>query len=151
MAGGAAALRAPRAAQVPLATAEPASVRGLLIGVALGLWAAGDIVWTIAYQDLDSPPFPSVADYLWLAVRTDPDAPKHQGISILIVDTSDPGYSWTPIITADGSPSTLRRTSTPGRRPRSRHRGGRPSGRPSIGQHEVPPAHFGSRDRGQRL
>ncbi|TNM43336.1 acyl-CoA dehydrogenase [Nocardioides albidus] len=43
------------------------------------------------------------ADYLWLAVRTDPDAPKHQGISILIVDTKDPGYSWTPIITADGS------------------------------------------------
>lgn len=43
------------------------------------------------------------ADYVWLAVRTDPDAPKHKGISILIVDTSDPGYSWTPIITADGS------------------------------------------------
>ncbi len=43
------------------------------------------------------------ADYLWLAVRTDPDAPQHRGISILIVDTSDPGYSWTPIITADGS------------------------------------------------
>jgi alkylation response protein AidB-like acyl-CoA dehydrogenase len=43
------------------------------------------------------------ADYIWLAVRTDPDAPKHKGISILIVDTNDPGYSWTPIITADGS------------------------------------------------
>lgn len=43
------------------------------------------------------------ADYVWLAVRTDPDAPKHKGISILIVDTRDPGYSWTPIITADGS------------------------------------------------
>ena len=43
------------------------------------------------------------ADYLWLAVRTDPDAPKHKGISILIVDTTDPGYSYTPIITADGS------------------------------------------------
>ena len=43
------------------------------------------------------------ADYVWLAVRTDPEAPKHRGISILIVDTSDPGYSWTPIITADGS------------------------------------------------
>ncbi|WP_341243074.1 acyl-CoA dehydrogenase family protein, partial [uncultured Nocardioides sp.] len=28
---------------------------------------------------------------------------KHRGISILIVDTTDPGYSWTPIITADGS------------------------------------------------
>ena len=46
------------------------------------------------------------ADYLWLACRTDPDAPKHQGISILIVDTSDPGYSWTPIITADGAHHT---------------------------------------------
>ncbi|GAC70528.1 acyl-CoA dehydrogenase family protein [Gordonia soli] len=43
------------------------------------------------------------ADYIWLAVRTDKDAPKHKGISILIVDTSDPGYSWTPIITADGA------------------------------------------------
>ena len=43
------------------------------------------------------------ADYIWLAVRTDPDAPKHRGISILIVDTSDPGFSWTPIITCDGA------------------------------------------------
>ncbi len=43
------------------------------------------------------------ADYIWLAVRTDPDAPKHKGISVLIVDTRDPGYSWTPIITSDGS------------------------------------------------
>ncbi len=43
------------------------------------------------------------ADYIWLAVRTDPDAPKHKGISVLIVDTKDPGYSWTPIITCDGS------------------------------------------------
>jgi len=43
------------------------------------------------------------ADYLWLACRTDPDAPRHRGLSILIVDTSDPGYSWTPIITFDGA------------------------------------------------
>jgi alkylation response protein AidB-like acyl-CoA dehydrogenase len=43
------------------------------------------------------------ADYIWLACRTDPDAPKHQGISILIVDTRDPGFSWTPIITHDGA------------------------------------------------
>ena len=46
------------------------------------------------------------ADFVWLAVRTDPDAPKHRGISILIVDTTDPGYSFTPIITADGSHHT---------------------------------------------
>jgi len=43
------------------------------------------------------------ADYIWLACRTAPDAPKHKGISILIVDTSDPGFSWTPIITHDGA------------------------------------------------
>ena len=43
------------------------------------------------------------ADFIWLAVRTDPEAPKHKGISVLIVDTKDPGYSWTPIITCDGS------------------------------------------------
>jgi alkylation response protein AidB-like acyl-CoA dehydrogenase len=43
------------------------------------------------------------ADYVWLACRTDPDAPVHKGISILIVATSDPGFSWTPIITHDGA------------------------------------------------
>ena len=43
------------------------------------------------------------ADYIWLACRTDPAAPKHKGLSILIVDTTDPGYSWTPIITHDGA------------------------------------------------
>ncbi|RZU53680.1 hypothetical protein EV385_5613 [Krasilnikovia cinnamomea] len=43
------------------------------------------------------------ADYLWLAARTDPDASRHHGLSILIVDTRDPGYAWTPIITCDGA------------------------------------------------
>src|SRR5215471_9336758 len=43
------------------------------------------------------------ADYVWLACRTDPEAPRHKGLSILIVDTADPGYSWTPIITHDGA------------------------------------------------
>jgi alkylation response protein AidB-like acyl-CoA dehydrogenase len=43
------------------------------------------------------------ADYIWLACRTDPDAAKHKGISILMADTRDPGYSWTPIITHDGA------------------------------------------------
>jgi alkylation response protein AidB-like acyl-CoA dehydrogenase len=41
------------------------------------------------------------ADYIWLACRTGPE--RHKGISILIVDTSDPGFSWTPIITHDGA------------------------------------------------
>ena len=42
------------------------------------------------------------ADYVWLAARTDPDAPKHKGITILIVDTSDPGFSAAPIYTVGG-------------------------------------------------
>ncbi|MFT5483862.1 MAG: alkylation response protein AidB-like acyl-CoA dehydrogenase [Halieaceae bacterium] len=39
------------------------------------------------------------ADYVFLAARTDPDAPKHKGISILVVDTKDPGFSFSPIHT----------------------------------------------------
>jgi alkylation response protein AidB-like acyl-CoA dehydrogenase len=46
------------------------------------------------------------ADYVWLACRTDPAAARHRGISILIVDTTDPGFSWTPTITADGAHHT---------------------------------------------
>ncbi len=34
------------------------------------------------------------ADYVFLACRTDTEAPKHKGISILCVDTKDPGFSF---------------------------------------------------------
>ena len=37
------------------------------------------------------------SDYIWLAVRTDPEAPKHKGISIIIVPTDAPGFSVEPI------------------------------------------------------
>jgi alkylation response protein AidB-like acyl-CoA dehydrogenase len=37
------------------------------------------------------------ADYIWLAARTDPDAPKHKGISIFAVPTSAPGFSYSII------------------------------------------------------
>jgi alkylation response protein AidB-like acyl-CoA dehydrogenase len=37
------------------------------------------------------------ADYIWLAARTDPEAKKHKGISILIADTTLPGFSLAPI------------------------------------------------------
>ncbi|MBL1077413.1 acyl-CoA dehydrogenase family protein [Nocardia sp. 2] len=46
------------------------------------------------------------ADFVWLAVRTGTVESRHRGITILIVDTTDPGYSWTPIITADGAHHT---------------------------------------------
>src|SRR3954466_10622705 len=39
------------------------------------------------------------ADLVWLACRTDPDLPKHQGLSILMVPTDSPGFRWTPITT----------------------------------------------------
>jgi hypothetical protein len=43
-----------------------------------------------------------VAEYIWLAARTDPDAPKHKGISIILVPTDAPGFSLTPIYTLGG-------------------------------------------------
>ncbi|MGW2742817.1 acyl-CoA dehydrogenase family protein [Streptomyces sp. NPDC001450] len=46
------------------------------------------------------------ADWIWLACRTDPDAPKHRGISILVVPTDAPGFSWTPIETVGGQTTT---------------------------------------------
>jgi len=46
------------------------------------------------------------ADYIWLAARTDPEAPKHKGISIFMVPTSTPGFSWTPIVTVGGVATT---------------------------------------------
>ncbi len=42
------------------------------------------------------------ADYIWLAARTDPDAPKHTGISIILVPTDTPGFSITPTYTLGG-------------------------------------------------
>ena len=42
------------------------------------------------------------ADYVWLATRTDPTVKKHKGISIFIVPTSSPGFSWKPLHTMPG-------------------------------------------------
>jgi len=40
----------------------------------------------------------SDADYCWLAVRTNPDAPKHKGISMIIVDLKNtPGITIDPL------------------------------------------------------
>ncbi|MFC9834361.1 acyl-CoA dehydrogenase family protein [Rhodococcus sp. NPDC127530] len=42
------------------------------------------------------------ADYVWLACRTDPEAKKHKGISMLIVPTTAEGFSYTPVHTMAG-------------------------------------------------
>ena len=48
------------------------------------------------------------ADYVFLAVRTNTEAPKHKGISILLVPTAAPGFKVTPITTV----GDLRTTAT---------------------------------------
>jgi alkylation response protein AidB-like acyl-CoA dehydrogenase len=42
------------------------------------------------------------ADYVWLACRTDPDAKRHKGLSIIIVPTDSAGFSWTKVHTLGG-------------------------------------------------
>jgi len=39
------------------------------------------------------------ADYIWMAVRTDPKVPKHKGISVLLVDVNTPGITVRPMMT----------------------------------------------------
>src|SRR5262245_14980404 len=38
-----------------------------VMGAGLALWTAGELYWTLVLANLDEPPFPSVADYLYLA------------------------------------------------------------------------------------
>jgi 3-oxocholest-4-en-26-oyl-CoA dehydrogenase alpha subunit len=54
----------------------------------------GQKMWTSLIQ---------YADYVWLACRTHPEAPRHKGLSILIVPTDSPGFSWTPVHTMAGA------------------------------------------------
>ena len=53
----------------------------------------GQKMWTSLIQ---------YADYVWLACRTDPSAERHRGLSIIVVPTDAPGFSWTPVPTVAG-------------------------------------------------
>jgi alkylation response protein AidB-like acyl-CoA dehydrogenase len=53
----------------------------------------GQKVWT-SYADK--------ADWIFCLVRTDPQAPKHQGISFLLFDMASPGVSTKPILLISG-------------------------------------------------
>ena len=46
-------------------------------------------------------------DYIWLATRTDPDAPKHKGITIFIVPADSKGFSASLIHTLGGSATAM--------------------------------------------
>jgi len=58
----------------------------------------GQKIWTSLATD---------ADYIWLAVRTNPEAKKHKGISIIIVPTDTPGFKVTPIENMGGLNTNL--------------------------------------------
>ncbi|HMY08945.1 MAG TPA: acyl-CoA dehydrogenase family protein, partial [Marmoricola sp.] len=53
----------------------------------------GQKMWTSLIQ---------YADYIWLACRTDPDLPRHKGLSMILVPADAKGFSYTPIQTIAG-------------------------------------------------
>ena len=53
----------------------------------------GQKMWTSLIQ---------YADYIWLACRTDPDLPRHNGLSMILVPADADGFSYTPVHTVAG-------------------------------------------------
>ena len=53
----------------------------------------GQKMWTSLIQ---------YADWIWLACRTDPDLPRHKGLSMILVPADAPGVSYTPVHTVAG-------------------------------------------------
>jgi 3-oxocholest-4-en-26-oyl-CoA dehydrogenase alpha subunit len=77
----------------PEAGTDLANLRTRAVSDDNGYLINGQKMWTSLIQ---------YADYVWLACRTDPDLPRHKGLSILIVPTDAPGFSWTPVPTLAG-------------------------------------------------
>ncbi len=77
----------------PDAGTDLAALRTTAVRDGDGYVINGQKMWTSLIQ---------YADYVWLACRTDPAAPRHKGLSILIVPTDADGFSWTPVHTMAG-------------------------------------------------
>ncbi|MCP5026956.1 MAG: dehydrogenase [Actinomycetia bacterium] len=77
----------------PEAGSDVASVRTRAVDNGEGWTMSGQKVWTTLAH---------VAEYGIVLARTDPDVPKHQGLSMFIVDFSLPGVDIRPIHQIDG-------------------------------------------------
>jgi len=59
-----------------------------------GEWVInGQKMWTSLIQ---------YADWIWMACRTEPDLPRHKGLSMILVPADSPGFSYTPVHTMAG-------------------------------------------------
>ncbi|MFE3194944.1 acyl-CoA dehydrogenase family protein [Nocardia sp. NPDC059240] len=77
----------------PSAGTDLASLRTRAVGDGDDYVINGEKMWTSLIE---------YADYVWLAARTDSTVGKHAGLSIFIVPTTAPGFSWTKVHTMAG-------------------------------------------------
>ncbi|MBM4244522.1 MAG: acyl-CoA dehydrogenase [Deltaproteobacteria bacterium] len=102
----------------------------------------GQKVWT-SYADK--------ADWMFILVRTDPDAPKHEGITFLLMDMATPGVSVRPIRLISGASPFCETFLTDARVPRrnvvGRVNGGWTMAKALLGHERTMIAGMGTSDR----